>query len=129
MKNYHKRELEPKMRVMTFLLLVTILAAITVKADTADQAQKEKATFVKEGKSVEKPAAINEDQNIKSFKLRKDGPARIRMSKSREMMGSAATSGPPCKLEKIRVMEKPSRSDIQKFLDQPQKVKRQKNEK
>ena len=117
------------MRIVTFLLLVTILAAITVKADTADQAQKEKATFVKEGKPVEKPAAINEDQDIKTFRLRKDVPARIRLNKSREMMGSAATSGPPCKLEKIRVTERPSRSDIQPFLEQPQKVKRQKYEK
>ena len=113
------------MRIFVLFLLTSILSGFTIaQVNPAQQGQKKEATFVKEGKALNPQPAVSKENSIKSFKIRPDGTVKARRSKGREMMDSASSSGPACKIEKLQVKRQTPESELPQILGEPEKIKK-----
>jgi hypothetical protein len=107
--------------VLSFLLVFSLSGMIAAQTGNTGQGQKEKAAFVKEGKSLQAPA---NEKGSKTIKIHGDGIVKARKSKKREMMGSARTSGPAEKIKKMTVKQSVSPTDLRKIVDNPRQGKK-----
>lgn len=110
--------------ILFFLLVFTLSGFLAAQADNTDQGQKQKASFVREGKVADSPESLMRENSSKKIKISQDGNNKLRKSKVREGMGSAATSGPPQKIKKIVVKQSTPQTDLRKILGNPQEVKK-----
>ena len=108
---------------VTFLLVYLITGLLFAGQDNQENGKKE-ATFVKEGKAATAQKNNGAESTVKQLEVRQDGKVKARKSKERQMMGSAATSGPAQKIEKKTVREQPTASELQQLTSEQGKPKK-----
>lgn len=118
------------MKYIAVTFMIMILAVLVLANTNQADSNKKKATFIEEGKGVQSEgSAIEVDKNAAGYiKIQQNGERLLRKSKEREGMGSAASSGPAVKIQKIDTRPTVSMQEVIKSLDNDGDRKKRRDE-
>ena len=107
------------MKYLIVVILMIVLTGMLFSRENQVNADKKKASFVEEGINAEDSAtSVQAEKDATGhIKVQQNGDQVSQKSKDREGMGSASTSGPAVKIQKIDAKPTVSMREVVESLD------------
>ena len=114
------------MKYITIVFLLIIMTVLVFARANQVNSNKKKATFIEQGKSVEfGETSVRVVKNASGFiEVQQNGNQVGRRSKEKEPMGSASSSGPAVKIQKINAKPTVSIQEVARSLDNDGETKK-----